>query len=88
MRSLASTLTLAEQAERQRIAQILHDDLQQQLYAIQMRLLSLDEGITPAGEERQQRRQEAYDWLAEAIWLTRQLTVDLSPPVLNTATEI
>src|SRR5687768_6378686 len=34
IRILASQLTMAEQEERQRISQILHDDLQQRLFAI------------------------------------------------------
>ena len=40
MRQFASQLSLAEQTERQRIAAILHDDLQQRLYALQVRLAS------------------------------------------------
>jgi signal transduction histidine kinase len=34
-----------EQKERQRIAQLLHDDLQQRLFAIKMHLISLDETL-------------------------------------------
>lgn len=84
VRTLASLLTLAEQEERRRISQILHDNLQQQLYGIQMRLASLlaevhhSESATLAKDA-----QEAYAWLEDAIRLTRQLTVDLSPPLLD-----
>src|SRR3954451_5468365 len=44
VRALASALTLAEQRERRRISQILHDHVQQMLYGIQMRiyLIGLD----------------------------------------------
>jgi PAS domain S-box-containing protein len=38
VRTLAADLAKAEQRERHRIAQILHDDLQQRLYALQMQL--------------------------------------------------
>ncbi|HEX7070582.1 MAG TPA: PAS domain S-box protein, partial [Rhodothermales bacterium] len=38
VRTLASTLTMAEQQERRRISQILHDDVQQRLYGIQMKM--------------------------------------------------
>ena len=37
MRELASALALAEQRERRRISQILHDHVQQILYRVQMR---------------------------------------------------
>ena len=42
IRFLASQLTLAEQEERQRISQILHDDLQQRLFAIKAQLSMLN----------------------------------------------
>ena len=38
VRELASSLTVAEQDERRRIAQILHDDLQQLLFAVQLKM--------------------------------------------------
>ena len=83
MRHLAGQLSLAEQAERQRIAAILHDDLQQRLFALQVRLTSASawaaKGETKAATAEMDQMRSA---LANAIDLTRRLTVDLSPPIL------
>ena len=84
VRLLASTLTMAEQEERRRISQILHDDLQQLLYSIQMRLALVAQETEHA--ERialKQKVDEAGASIRDAIRTTRQLTVDLSPPVLK-----
>lgn len=85
VRALASALTLAEQRERRRISQILHDHVQQMLYGIQMRtyLIGLD---TPpeAIEKIREHLREMELLLNEAIQSTRTLTVELSPPVLKT----
>jgi signal transduction histidine kinase len=84
VRALASALTLAEQRERRRISQILHDHVQQMLYGIQMRtyLIGLD---TP--EESKvyihEHLTEMEALVEEAIQSTRTLTVELSPPVLQ-----
>ena len=83
-RALASTLTMAEQQERRRISQILHDDLQQRLYGIQMKMAAVRRGAEGSGIDRLQRdAREAEGWLRDAIELTRDLTVELSPPVLK-----
>ena len=82
LRQLASALTLAEQRERRRVSQILHDHVQQILYGIQMRsqLIALD----AAPDERVRDHLAALQSLvAEAIRTTRTLTVELSPPVLQ-----
>jgi signal transduction histidine kinase len=82
LRRLASALTLAEQRERRRVSQILHDHVQQILYGIQMRsqLISLD----AAPDERVRDHLAALQALVtEAIRTTRTLTVELSPPVLQ-----
>lgn len=84
VRELASTLTLAEQRERRRLSQMLHDDLQQLLYGVQMRLVSVMQDIdnkVPASVLRYAEETDA--WLTQAIQMVRQLTVDLSPPVLK-----
>jgi len=83
VRQLASTLTMAEHEERQRISQILHDDLQQLLYGIQMRMMMCVESIKAnEWETSLSTAEEIYRWLGDAIQTTRELTVDLSPPVL------
>lgn len=45
VRELASALTMAEQKERRRISQILHDDLQQILYGAQMKLKAAHQDV-------------------------------------------
>lgn len=83
MRDLSETLSLAEQDERRRLSQLLHDDVQQLLYAIQMKVALADErmrnGNQPGASEQ---HQVALELLDRAIARTRQLTVDLNPPVL------
>lgn len=83
-RLLASMLTMAEQEERRRISQVLHDDLQQQLYAIQLKLhAARDDLASEAYAPALQNSTEADHWLRQAIETARRLTVDLSPPILQ-----
>jgi two-component system, chemotaxis family, CheB/CheR fusion protein len=80
---LARELTLAEQRERLAIAQILHDELQQTLFGLQLNLRLLE---TRHGSLDEAGLHEAYgtlhDLVSDAILSTRSLTVDLSPPIL------
>lgn len=83
-RLLTSMLTMAEQEERRRISQILHDDLQQQLYAIQLQLHSARNELQSGEDEvALQSVAEAEEWITGSIETTRRLTVDLSPPILK-----
>jgi signal transduction histidine kinase len=84
LRQMASRLTMAEQEERHRLSQLLHDDLQQLLYGIQLRLDFVNEGLQSGqGEDLLAHAQEVSTWIEDAITITRRLTVDLSPPVLQ-----
>ena len=84
VRTMASRLTMAEQAERRRIAQLLHDDLQQLLYGIEMKLAFLHDGIDADDPDRLDRElEDTRSWIEQAIRTTRQLSVDLSPPILT-----
>jgi two-component system CheB/CheR fusion protein len=84
VRTLAQTLTEAEQAERGRIAQILHDDLQQILCAIQTKFYLIQADLNKLEEsESVEDFSEVQDWLQQGIDMTRQLTVELNPPVLK-----
>lgn len=85
IRSLASQLSMAEQEERQRISQILHDDLQQRLFAIKTQLAFLinnndQNNISPAAR---QEIHQVQRWLSDAIGITRSLSIDLSPVILE-----
>ena len=84
VRVLASTLTMAEQEERRRISQILHDDLQQLLYSVQMKLTLLAQETGKSNPDILKNKTiEACTSIREAIKTTRELSVDLSPPVLK-----
>jgi DNA-binding NarL/FixJ family response regulator/anti-sigma regulatory factor (Ser/Thr protein kinase) len=80
LRLLASELTLAEQRERQRLAQVLHDGLQQLLVGARFRL-----GLLERSSQREVRQTatEVADLIAESIESSRLLTAELSPPILH-----
>lgn len=82
LRALAVALTLAEQQERRRMAELLHDHIQQMLYALKTRthLIRLDPTVGSAPQEHLMALKQLIE---ELIGVTRKLTVDLSPPVLN-----
>lgn len=85
VRELAMSISTAEQDARRNLGQMLHDDLQQQLYAIQMRLAFIREDAA-AGEEPAEvggRLGDLEERLEQAIEITRRLAVDLSPPLLR-----
>ena len=71
--SMTKKLTKAEHRERQRIAGLLHDQLQQLLVASRLRL-----SLLPKSEERVQ----INDLLVQSIDLSRSLTYQLNPPGL------
>jgi len=85
IRALASQLTIAEREERQRISQILHDDLQQRLFAIKAQLMFMmnDDkqfAVSPAVKAELRQVQQL---LSDAVGITRSLSIDLSPIVLQ-----
>jgi signal transduction histidine kinase len=80
--ALAAELARAEQRERHRIAQHLHDSLQQELFAAQFALHNLRKQATLESEEMQAAAEEAYKLITGAIALAREATSDLSPPTL------
>jgi signal transduction histidine kinase len=80
LRALAAELTLTEQRERRRLAQVLHDHLQQLLVATRLKVGSLnrrlrDETLRPIVSQIDELLNDSLD-------ASRSLTVDLSPPVL------
>ena len=80
LRLLSAKLSLAEEAERRRIAEMLHEDLQQLLVAARMQLVALCR--TRDASEREPIAREIADALERSFRLTRSLSVELAPPVL------
>ncbi len=80
---LASELTRTEQRERRRLAQVLHDDLQQTLYAARLSLGTLRSRL----EEKAllETVERVDDLLSQSIAQSRSLTVQLCPPALYEA---
>jgi signal transduction histidine kinase len=84
VRQLVTQLTMSEQEERRRISNLLHDDLQQRLYSLNFQLATLRSLVTSQKlEEAQQIINEIEESLSDSVKLTRNLSVDLSPPILH-----
>jgi len=82
VRSLARQLSMAEHRERKEIAQVLHDDLQQVLFALILNISALEAQIASLTDENvRQELARAHEIATEAMAATRRLTVDLSPPI-------
>jgi PAS domain S-box-containing protein len=79
---LTSELTMTEQRERKRLAQTLHDHLQQLLVGAKLGLVKVSRRVDGDLEPAVGRVAELVD---EAIDASRSLTVELSPPVLHDA---
>jgi CheY-like chemotaxis protein len=83
LRALTAELAQAEQRERRRMAQLLHDHLQQLLVAARVKLLMLSR--EDQGKARSDAHQTVIDLLDQCIAESRSLTVELSPPILYDA---
>lgn len=80
LRALTTELALAEQRERRRLAEVLHDGLQQLLVAATIRL---DQLRRTKGLDVAEACGELSHLLHEAIACSRSLTGELSPPILH-----
>ncbi|MCE5277483.1 MAG: PAS domain S-box protein [Planctomycetaceae bacterium] len=80
IRALASELTLAEQRERRRVAEVLHDELQQLLVGVRYRTESLRRSGNPAVQEA---AGEIGALVSQCLDVSRSLTAELNPPILQ-----
>ena len=83
LRALTSELTQTEQRERRRLAQILHDHLQQMLVAGKLQIGNLPDTLEDPRAAGALKR--VRDLLDQSIEESRSLTRELSPPVLYEA---
>ena len=82
VQQLATDLVKATQRERQRISLVLHDDLQQRIYSIRMQMSFLRDGLPTESETALKEASDIEKELAEILTIMRDLSLDLSPPIL------
>ena len=82
LQALAGELTLTEQRERRRLAQVLHDHIQQLLVAAKFRVTTLGRG---GNDSVKLAVREAEGMIDECIAASRSLTAELSPYILHEA---
>jgi signal transduction histidine kinase len=80
LRALAGELTISEQRERKRLANILHDHLQQLLVGAKFRIVELFRHTDPVVQHTTKQVEQLLD---ESIQASRSLTSELSPPILH-----
>ena len=83
LRALAAQLAQAEQRERRRIAQLLHDQLQQLLVGARYQLDGMQ--LDSSSADFNQARQQVDGLLSQCLETSRSLTLELSPPILHEA---
>jgi signal transduction histidine kinase len=80
-RRLASLLVAAQEAERRRISEDIHDDTLQVMGAVQLRLEMLLDQVDD--DELREQLRELAEIVAAATSRLRRLTFDLRPPMLR-----
>lgn len=80
LQAMAAELTRAEERERRRLAEVLHDHLQQLLAASQMQIDVLSRRAQSPAVELDFTN--VANLLAQSLDTSRSLTVELSPPIL------
>lgn len=73
---LSKEIAMAERRERVRIARIMHDELQQLLYAMQIRTDALEQGAP-----LEDHLVALQDLISEAAHFTRTLVTSIGPPI-------
>jgi PAS domain S-box-containing protein len=81
LKTLAREVTRAEERERQRVAEVIHDQLQQLLSVARIKLgMALRQAGT---RSHQETLGDVDDLIAESLDITRTLTAELSPAILR-----
>ena len=83
VQELAAQLTVAEAREQARLARVLHDDLQQQLYTAGFALRELQKHLPEGDEAAAEKLAEVRARVSESLAISRGVTAQLSPPVLQ-----
>jgi PAS domain S-box-containing protein len=84
VRELAKALSLAEQKQRQRLSVILHENIQQTLFALKTRFNLLKLTIDSITREELSEDLNQLDTLSsKALDTSKQLAIEFNPPILH-----
>lgn len=83
VRALSKALTVAEQRERLRFSQVLHDDLQQILFSARMVLDESRQELPETARAAGRDIRRVLELLDRAAYTARSLALELNPPVLK-----
>ncbi len=84
IQQLGQLLAEAEQLERQRLARLLHDDLQQRLFALKVHIPALEQAQREDNQaDFTATLHELDEWLTAAIALTRNLSIEVDEMALQ-----
>jgi PAS domain S-box-containing protein len=83
VRNLAADITKAVQRERSRLSHVLHDDLQQRIHAIRMQLSLLRDELQNKDDKARHEATDIERQLSQVLELTRDLSIELNPPILR-----
>jgi PAS domain S-box-containing protein len=86
LRVLAAQLSDAEQKERQRLAALLHDGLQQLLVGTKYQVEMLHAELK--NPRHRKMLKQMHDLLDESLHTSRNLSIDLCPPILQQGTMV
>jgi len=81
VRRLASEVMIAEQRVQQAVSQILHDELQQILFSIEIQTAMLHSALPASEQALLDQTQEIRNTVNLAFQTTRQMAIDLVPPL-------
>jgi signal transduction histidine kinase len=82
VRRLVSEVLITEQKVQQSISQLLHDDLQQLLFSIEMKIEMLHSALSVSEQALLDQTQEIRNDVNLAFQVTRRVAVDLAQPFL------
>lgn len=84
VRELAKALTLAEQRQRQQLSNVLHEDLQQTLFATKMRFDLLRDVLREGKETEVDSDITTLEQLtSKALDTSKRLAIEFNPPILK-----
>ncbi len=86
LQRLTMELSHAEDRERRRLAQILHDDLQQLLVGVRLHFDFLEKKLKDSEEDTVQALERTRGLLVQAVEKSRNLSHELSPPFVSRGT--